>query len=259
MVRVLSMLSFAALAGACAPATFGWVGAGPDEAAGLARYRAAFVAAAGTRFTGTLPRGAVLDAARRARVLWLGDHHPSEALHDLQRALVSDLLAAGARPVLCLEAIGTADERAVARFLAGESSLAELCRVVRDRWPESWLDDDQVDAAFYRDLLIMARDHGLPVRALEPTPRLPLAARDAVIAAAVRRTAAEFPDRLLIAVVGQAHLLGDGALSVRTGLPDLLVGGEPTPPLATAAVPPAAAGDFVRSDAGLLWFAARLR
>lgn len=243
------------LATACAPATFGWPGAGPGAEPDLLRYRAAFVAAAGTRFVEIVPRERVQATILGQRMLWLGDHHASGALHRLQLALLRDLLASGARPVLCLEAIGTADEAAVARFVGGEGTLDQLRATVLARWPGSWLDDLSLDPAFYRALLTLAREHDLPVRALEPTPRLPLGERDAVIAANVRQAANAFPDRLVVVVVGQAHLLGEGALVARTALPGLVLGGEPPAPLAAAKRPRATAGDFLRSDGDLLWFA----
>jgi len=205
-----------------------------------------------------------------ARVLWLGDNHRSARLHALQRALLARLVANGPPFSLVLEAIGDADEPHVADYVARRTDATVLRARLRARWDGSWLDDDGLDAAHYRALLAFARAHALPVHALEPTPRLPLPLRDAAIVARVRDLAARHPGRLLVVVVGQAHLLGEGDVVPRTGLPAVAVGGEPTPALLAAELPAAAGGEpgepgeplaadeLVASDGGLLWFAALL-
>lgn len=240
-----------ALLGACSPARFAW----HEAPATVASYRAAFAAAAGDRFVATISRPRLLDAARSARVLWLGDHHTSPRLHLLQRELLRELQAAGVPLLLVLEAIGEQDEPWVDAFLAGHADEWVLRERIRRRWPASWLDDDALDSSHYRALLAFGRRHRLPVRGLEPTPRLPLAERDPRIAARVRELAAVHPDRLVVVVVGQAHLLGDGDVAAACGLPGLLLGGEPTPALLAATPPPHAASDLLRSNGGMWWFA----
>ncbi|MBX3464733.1 MAG: ChaN family lipoprotein [Planctomycetes bacterium] len=238
-------------AGACAPGEFVWPGREPEALPG---YRASFQAAAGERFTGSLPRAEVLGRLRRERLLWLGDNHHSARLHGLQNELLAQLHAAGIRLAFALEAIGTQDEPQVELFLRGETSLDELRAAMRRRWRGSWLDDLELDRWHYRSLLSFAQRHRLPVHAVEPTPRLPLAERDEVIADAVRTLLDRWPDRLLVVHVGQAHLVGSGDLVARTGRGGFVLGAEPTPALQRNRPAAAERGSLWQSDGGLWWF-----
>ncbi|MBZ0151395.1 MAG: hypothetical protein K8J09_07660, partial [Planctomycetes bacterium] len=57
--------------------------------------------------------------------------------------------------------------------------------------------------------------------------------------------------RLLVVVVGQAHLGGLGDLPRRCGVDGVRFGGEPVFMLHTAERPP---GELLRSDTGFWWF-----
>lgn len=242
------LLGLAVGLASCSARRFAWQ---QPPAFDLADYHAAFTAAAGSRFVTGSTLAAQLDGITKARVLWLGDHHQSRALHRLQLELLTALAARGVRLALLLEAIGTADEGAVQDYLRGRHDLATLRARIAARWPESWLDAADVDADFYRSLLQFARQHGAPVRALEPAPRLPLTARDEVIAASVRGALDACHGRLLVVVVGQAHLGGLGDLPRRCGVDGVRFGGEPVFMLHTAERPP---GELLRSDTGFWWF-----
>ena len=91
---------------------------------------------------------------------------------------------------------------------------------------------------------------------LEPTPRLPLAERDRLIALRVRAIAAARPERLVVVFVGQSHLLGEGDVVANCGLPALMVGGEPSPELLAARASAPGDGDLLRSSGGPWWFEA---
>jgi len=252
---------------------------GPPATAAVERYRASFHESAGSRLVATCDRDELATALRSVRVLWLGDQHGSSRVHALQSELLTDLMQRGFRLALVLEAIGKQDEPAVRRYLAGETTMKELRTTVKQRWDGSWLDDPELDPWFYRSLLMIARsrqpdaqrdgivlaedrqralDAALPVLALEPTPRAPLAERDEKMAAVVREAAAMHSDRLIVVIVGQTHLLGEGDLVGRTGLPSLAIGAEPRPVLHTASEREAR-GTLRQSDGGIWWFGELLR
>lgn len=253
MPRGALIATFASFAfAACTPAEFVWDDAVPAH---LDRYRAAFQAAAGERLVDRMPREQLLRRLRGERILWLGDHHRSLRLHALQRELLAQLAHAGVRLAFALEAVGTDDEPALQRFLDGADSLQELRAHLRRRWHGSWLDDPDVDGPHYGALLTFARDHRFPVAAVEPTPRLAIRRRDAVIAATVRELAVRWPDRLLVVHVGQLHLVGDGDVVARAGQGGLVLGAEPPPALRTVAPADAAPGTLWQSEGGLWWFA----
>lgn len=221
----------------------------------LRAYREAFVAAAGNSLVAVRDREAFVAALPAARVLWLGDVHDSTRLHALQSELLEDLHHRGVEPVLVLEAIGTQDTKDLQRYLAGELPLEDFCRLVQQRWPGSWLDDPEFDPFFYRGLLAFAKKYNLPVVPLEPTPRAPLTQRDEAMANVVNQVAAANPTRPIVVIVGQAHLLGQGDLVHRTGLPWLALGGDPAPALRTLSRADRRRGDLWQSDSGLFWFA----
>jgi hypothetical protein len=103
-------------------------------------------------------------------------------------------------------------------------------------------------------LLAFAREHGAPVRALEPIPRPPLGRRDPAVAARVAALAAAHADHLIVVVLGQAHLVGGGRQLDRCALPQLALGALPPASLPQPAPTPEA-GSLLRSDGGLWWFA----
>lgn len=193
----------------------------------------------------------------RKRVLFLGDHHRDEELHDKMVALLSWLIERGHHPVLGLEAVGFGDKADVQQFLAGDMDIAELCSRITKRWPRSWLaDGSDVDSAYFRALLHLAKGKGLRVFPLEPTPRLPLGNRDSVIARSIRDAARAHPDQLIVVVVGHAHLLGEGRLIARVGLPSLAIGARMSEPLTRAYLdyPRAERPCFLKTTSGILFF-----
>lgn len=218
-------------------------------------YTAAFAAAAGERFVATHDRAALTAVLRTSRVLWLGDVHGSARLHALQSELLAHLHREGVPMCLVLEAIGTQDDAALQDFLAKRIPFDDLRQAMRQRWAGSWFDDPQLDTWFYRSLVSSAARAGIPIVPLEPTPRGPLAERDAAMAQTISRIAAERPDRLVVVVVGQAHLVGGGDVVRRTGLPGVTIGGEPTPALRAAGPAERRRGDLYESETGLWWFA----
>ncbi|MBM4061483.1 MAG: ChaN family lipoprotein [Planctomycetes bacterium] len=240
-----ALVLFAACAAAPEPAARSATGA---------TYREAFAAAAGSRIVRTLDRAAFAGELRQVRVLWLGDQHGSSRVHGLQSQLLEELRRRGIPMLLVLECLGTQDEPLVQDYLAGNIDLLQLRRAVRERWSGSWLDDPELDPFFYRTLLSFAARQGIPVRALEPVPRAPLAGRDAAIAERVADIAEAHGDRLVVVLVGQAHLLGQGDLVHRTNQPCLAVGAEPPAALRGTAPADGPRDLLLQSDSGLFWF-----
>ena len=77
------------------------------------------------------------------------------------------------------------------------------------------------------------------------------------MAAAVVEAARRWPDRLLVVVVGQTHLLGRGDLVGRSRLGGVVVGGQPPAGL-VGAVDPTDRGACWRTEASVMWFAEML-
>lgn len=258
---VLPLAVFPWVHGACTTNTLDWQGSPPSaedsaEARELADYKAAFATALGEEFVEAGSRARLLDRAASARILFLGDNHRDPVLHRHHLELLAELHERDVPATLVVEALGTADQALVDEYLAGLRSLSSLRRAIHRRWPGSWLDDATLDMAHYNQLLRIARVARWPAWALEPTPRLPLPERDATMVERIRAVAAAHPDRLVVVVVGQAHLLGRGDLIHRVGLPCIALGASVPPALRASALrldPDPA--EFIRC-AGGLWFAA---
>ena len=229
----------------------------PNRPAYLQAYVNAHYRDLGTHFTTRLSLDRFQDEVSKVRVLFLGDHHRDELLHDKMVVLLHWLMEQGHQPVLGLEAIGFDDNADLQEFLAGGIGITELCSRITKRWPRSWLaDDTDVDSTYFRALLNLAKDRGLPVFPLEPTPRLPLANRDSIIARSTRDAARAYPNRLIVVVVGHAHLLGKGRLVARVGLPSLAIGARMSQPLTRAYLdyPRPEEPCFLRTTSGILFF-----
>jgi hypothetical protein len=216
---------------ACAGSTLHWPqrlreDPAPSGPGYLRAYKESHFRALGRGFRRGLTSAAFFDRLAAARVLFLGDHHGDRRLHARILRLLSEVERSGRRYELGLECIGTQDMPMVERFLAGHLDLDDLARAVRSRWPDAWLEGEEVDSAFYRQLLLHARQAARPVFALEPTPRLPLYERDQAMAQSILQRARADAGALLVVVVGETHLLGHGQLAGRVGLPYVAVCGS---------------------------------
>ena len=236
----------------------------PSGPAYLRAYKESHYRSLGSQFVDTLDWDRFARRLDDVDVLFLGDHHFDGALHERMLETIERLAADGRKLAIGVEAIGIQDEAALSLYMNGERDLDQLRDAIRNRWEDSWLDHDSVDASFYRRLLATARSNGARAFALEPTPRLPLKERDTFIGKRIRAVHGLMPDRLLVVVVGHAHLFGRGHLAERTGLRTLavcarlsrtLLGSiadpiEHAPPETVSGRAPL----FIESDAGILFF-----
>lgn len=210
----------------------------------------------GQQFVTPMTREAFRKRLDHTRVLFLGDHHRDTILHAEILALLAWISDQGKRPILGIEAVGIQDDAAMQEYLAGDIDLEHLRIRITTRWPESWLDNPDVDQRFFRDLLGVCRSHRIPMFALEPTPRLKLSDRDTLIAGNIRRALRLHPDRLIVVVVGHAHLLGQGHLFGRVGAPALAIAARFSPTLSQSAAAhnSVASSSFLQTERGILFF-----
>ncbi len=232
----------------------------PPRQAQPAPYLASYIEAhyrdLGQEFVAPVSRKEFRKRLNHTRILFLGDHHRDPALHAKILALLSWITKQGKPAVLGIEAIGTQDDPGLQNYLAGKIRLDQLRRQIANRWPASWLDSPDVDHNFFQDLLRTARVNQLPVFALEPTPRLDLASRDVQIASNIRRALHLYPNRLIVIIVGHAHLLGQGRLVARVGAPSLAIGARLSATLREKAkkLRPIDTTAFLQTDQGILFF-----
>jgi len=237
-------------------ACYQWTDNQQDGPRSLTSYIDSHYRDLGQQFVRPLTRDEFREQLKTTRVLFLGDHHRDPSLHAEILALLAWISEQGQQPMLGIEAIGIQDDLALQEFLAGGIGLGPLRRRITDRWPESWLDNPEVDYHFYRELLETARRHRIPVFALEPTPRHPLADRDTLMASNIRRALELHPKRLMVVVVGHAHLLGRGHLVGRVGAPALAIAARFSPTLRREAAEhtQVARSSFLQTELGILFF-----
>lgn len=175
----------------------------------------------------------VFSPGRKSRLILLGDQHSDVVLHRRLLHILQLAKSSQKKITLVCEFIGQQDEKLMDDFLAGRLSLVKLRKKIKQRWPQSWMDLDEFDSAFYIDLVLLARRESFSIRALEPTPRHPLLKRDRVMAATIARLFREQPDSLLVVLVGHTHLLGRGHLTERLErFRPLVIVPKPSPRLA---------------------------
>jgi hypothetical protein len=231
LLRPALLLLVAACASPAAPHDAETVDPEPLGPPYLQAYKDVHYEALGDRFVAAATEQELIDEISGARVLFLGDYHEDPALHARMRRLLARLV--GERSLtLAVEFLGREDEDELAEYLAGRSSLARLRQRHLLRVGDSWLESDQLDRDFYADLLRFARQHRVPMHALEPVPRLPLDRRDRVIADRIRALAGADPDRLVVAILGHAHLLGEERVVALAGMRSVVIGARLSRPLA---------------------------
>lgn len=101
----------------------------------------------------------VLDDLAGARVVYVGEAHTVTRHHQLQLTLLQELFARGRKLVLCLEQLEAIDQPAVDRYNRRELDFAGLVREIE--WAKKWSNYED-----YRELCEFARQHGIPLRAL---------------------------------------------------------------------------------------------
>jgi uncharacterized iron-regulated protein len=111
-----------------------------------------------------------------ARVVYVGENHDNPASHRLELQLLQGLarLHPG-RQALGMEMFAHSQQPVLDRWVAGE--LDEKTFLKKSNWYGNW----HMDFAYYRDLLIFARDRHIPIIALNAEKSLVKAVRDKTI------------------------------------------------------------------------------
>lgn len=104
-----------------------------------------------------------LDSLGSWDVIYLGEEHRNRFHVDAALRVLNALIAKGRKPVLAIEMFGWDGQTGLDRYLA-ESDMAKSQFLEEARWRENW------GGAYedYEPLIAFAREHRLPVRALNP-------------------------------------------------------------------------------------------
>ena len=115
----------------------------------------------------------MLDVAGDARVVYVGETHDNPASHRLELQVLQGLEERHPGQVaLGMEMFARSQQPVLDRWVAGELDEKGFLKTVR------WFDNWKMDFAYYRDLLIFARDRRIPVIALNAEKSLVQAVRN---------------------------------------------------------------------------------
>lgn len=101
----------------------------------------------------------VLEDLSGAGVIFVGEAHTVDRHHALQLSLLRALFSRGVPLVLCLEQLEAADQPAIDRYNRSQVDFDTLAR--ETKWAGKWTNYPD-----YRPLCEFARQHGIPIRAL---------------------------------------------------------------------------------------------
>ncbi len=140
---------------------------------------------------------------RSADVLLVGDYHALAASQNFAAQLLEKITATGRPVLLALEMVFARDQSVLDRWFRSEITEQELRSGIRydDEWGYDW-------EPFAR-LLREARQHGCAVFGIDSGPRgsmRRIAARDRHAAAKISELRGKFPDSIIVALFGEAHL-----------------------------------------------------
>jgi len=146
---------------------------------------------------------ALASACADSDILYLGEFHPLLICQRFAADLLASLAARGRSTILGVEFVYTRQQPLLDRRQLGELDDRAFLRRIhyREEWGYPW--------EGYRDLLDRARALGVPVRALDATPRAGVGAlrrRDEHAARQIETIVERHPGARLVVLFGESHL-----------------------------------------------------
>jgi uncharacterized iron-regulated protein len=139
-----------------------------------------------------LSHAEVLDDLATAGAIYVGETHTIARHHDVQLWLLQELFARRVPLVLCLEQLEAADQPAVDRYSRREMDFDAFAREIN--WTSKWRNYTD-----YRLLCEFARQHAIPIQALNAPPDLIRAvSRGGGVAALAAGQRAQLPADLML-------------------------------------------------------------
>jgi hypothetical protein len=142
----------------------------------------------------------ILECARSARIVYVGDYHAVRSCQEFQARLLRDL---GRPVVLAIETFYGCHQRALDDWMSRRIDDERFLRRVRydAEWGYDW--------AGYRRILEVAREHQIPVFGVDCAPRTDLRLihrRDAAVAAKLVDLLQRYPNHTVVVCFGESHL-----------------------------------------------------
>jgi len=143
----------------------------------------------------------LIEAARKSRIIYVGDYHASKKYQQFQARLLEDLAR---EPILlALEMLYGRNQRALDDWAAGRITEDQFLR--RTRYELEW----GYEWDGYRGILELARKQRIPIFGIDCAPRDDLryiSKRDTAVAAKIADLLSRFPQHRLMVCFGESHL-----------------------------------------------------
>jgi len=142
-------------------------------------------------------------ACFKADLVCIGDYHALPASQEFAARLVGEVADRSREVVLCLEMVYTRSQKALDRYMRGETEEAEFLKGIRYDldWGYDW--------PSFRRLFDVARERGISVFGIDCEPRSGLryiGKRDAHAAARIAEIARLRPRAKIVVLIGESHL-----------------------------------------------------
>jgi heme-binding uptake protein ChaN (Tiki superfamily) len=149
---------------------------------------------------------AILEEARTANLIWIGDYHALARSQTYAAEFVRGLAARNVNLALAVEPVFGRSQKTLDCWMSGQISESEFLE--RIRYYEEW----GCDWSGYKVIFETAREHRIPVHGVDCHPRndmRSISRRDLGVARRIGRLLEEDPSRTLVVVFGESHLATD--------------------------------------------------
>jgi hypothetical protein len=146
---------------------------------------------------------AILEEARSANLIWIGDYHALEKSQTYAADFVRKLSSGNREIVLAVEPVFARSQKILDRWMCGKISEQEFLDRVhyREEWGCDW--------EGYKAIFETARDLGIPIHGIDCHPRNDMRSigrRDRGVARGIIRLIEQNPSRTLVVIFGESHL-----------------------------------------------------
>jgi hypothetical protein len=170
---------------------------------GFVRYRNEYRRAV-SGYTAPSGFGALCDAVSSSKIAYIADYHTLRLAQRTFVKLIEGVMQQVDSIYLCLEFVHIAHQKALDKYAAGRISEKTFLRRIRYRkhWPyDIWPN--------FKPIFELARDHGLPMIAIDSDSTLSLKKRDLEAAKIIAKTSRLHPEATLLVHSGQMHVTPD--------------------------------------------------
>lgn len=145
----------------------------------------------------------ILEEARQANLIWIGDYHALERSQTYAAQFIRDLAAQGVSVAVAVEPVFARSQKILDRWMSGKISEQEFLEGIR--YDQEW----GCDWNGYKRIFETARELSIPIYGADCHPRNDMRSigrRDLGVARRIARLMEKDPSRALVVIFGESHL-----------------------------------------------------